>query len=229
MGLGHLSPRLVPRPARHRRFRVRHLAPLLGKSLGAAAGGTAGSMGRPGRDLRRLRTGEVPGLVAPAELSSRDLGPAPLPRLPSMSSCWSRGWLTSGQADLGWSRGSADTRSAAERVLGSVVRAEIIAAIRALSAHRVPGGREGSELPADHDLTGMPPGTVKSSRYRARRQVRAGLAARLRFGTKDPGGIAFRPCAEDRAARQPGGCIRDVEPKGITDERLRLWQQWRAG
>jgi len=49
-----------------------------------------------------------------------------------MSSCWSRGWPASGQADLAWSRGSADIRSAEVRVLGSVVRAEIIAAIRAL-------------------------------------------------------------------------------------------------
>jgi len=72
--------------------------------------------------------------VAPAELSSRDLGPAPLPRLPGLSSCRSRGWPAGGQADLAWSRGSADTRSAEERVLGSVVRAEIIAAIRALPA-----------------------------------------------------------------------------------------------
>jgi DNA-directed RNA polymerase specialized sigma24 family protein len=91
-------------------------------------------MGRPGQDLRRLRTADTPGLAAPAELSSRDLGPAPPPRLPSMSRCWSRGWPTSGQADLAWSRGSADTRLAEERVLGSAVRAEIIAAIWALPA-----------------------------------------------------------------------------------------------
>jgi RNA polymerase sigma-70 factor, ECF subfamily len=85
-----------------------------------------------------------------------------------------------GQADLAWSRDAADSRSAEERVLGSVVHAEIVAAIRALPASRrltvYLADVEGLGYRQIAELTGMPVGTVKSSLHRARRQLRAGLA-----------------------------------------------------
>ena len=85
-----------------------------------------------------------------------------------------------GQADLPWSCCSTDSRSAEECALGSVVHAEIIAAIRALPTScrltvyladvKDMGYREIAEL------TGMPVGTVKSSLHYARRLLRARLA-----------------------------------------------------
>ena len=75
---------------------------------------------------------------------------------------------TGGQADLSWSRDAADSRSAEERVLGSVVHAEIIAAIRALPAsYRLTvylADVQGMGYRQTPDLTGLPLGTVKSWR-----------------------------------------------------------------
>jgi RNA polymerase sigma-70 factor (ECF subfamily) len=66
-------------------------------------------------------------------------------------------------------------------VLGTVVRAEIIPAIRALpTSYRLTvylADVKGLSYQQVTDLTGIPARTVKSSLHRARRQLRAGLAA----------------------------------------------------
>jgi len=79
------------------------------------------------------------------------------------------------------SRNSADGRSAEEHVLGHLVHAEIVAAIRALP----PGCRltvyladvKGLDYRQIADLTGISVGTVKSSLHRGRGQIRARLGA----------------------------------------------------
>jgi len=85
------------------------------------------------------------------------------------------------EVDPPWSRDSADGQSAEEHVLGRVVHAEIVAAIRALP----PGSRlavyladvKGLGYRQIADLTGISLGTVKSSLHRGRRQIRARLGA----------------------------------------------------
>ena len=87
------------------------------------------------------------------------------------------------ETDLPWSRNSADGRSAEEHVLGHLVHAEIVAAIRALP----PGSRltvyladvKGLGYRQIADLTGISVGTVKSSLCRGRGQIRARLGALL--------------------------------------------------
>ena len=82
---------------------------------------------------------------------------------------------------LPWSRDSADGRSAEEHVLGSLVHADIVAALRALPARqRVAvylADVKGLGYRQIADVTGMPPGAVKSSLHRGRCQLRASLAA----------------------------------------------------
>ncbi len=88
--------------------------------------------------------------------------------------------LAGRDADLLWSRNSADGRSAEEHVLGRLVHAEIVAAIQALP----PGYRlmvyladvKGLSYQQIADLTGVSVGTVKSSLHRGRGQIRARLA-----------------------------------------------------
>jgi len=90
--------------------------------------------------------------------------------------------LASRETDPHWSRDSADGRSAEEHVLGHLVHAEIVAAIRALP----PGSRlavyladvKGLGYRQIADLTGISIGTVKSSLHRGRGQIRARLGAR---------------------------------------------------
>jgi len=89
--------------------------------------------------------------------------------------------LASRETDPAWSPNSADGRSAEEHVLGHLVRAEIVAAIRALP----PGSRltvyladvKGLGYRQIADLTGISIGTVKSSLHRGRGQIRARLGA----------------------------------------------------
>jgi RNA polymerase sigma-70 factor (ECF subfamily) len=86
--------------------------------------------------------------------------------------------------DLPWSRGSADGWSVEEHVLQRLVQAEILAAIRALP----PGYRlavyladvKGLGYRQIAEVTGVSVGTVKSSLYRGRGQIRA------RLGTWSP-------------------------------------------
>jgi RNA polymerase sigma-70 factor, ECF subfamily len=82
---------------------------------------------------------------------------------------------------LPWFRDSADGRSAEEHALGSLVHADILAAIRALPPRqRVTvylADVKGLGYQQIADLTGMPAGTVKSSLHRGRGQLRARLAA----------------------------------------------------
>jgi RNA polymerase sigma-70 factor, ECF subfamily len=88
------------------------------------------------------------------------------------------------QADLPWSRNSADGWSAEEHVLGRLVQAEIVAAMRALP----PGYRltvyladvKGLGYRQIAEVTGVSVGTVKSSLHRGRGQIRA------RLGTLSP-------------------------------------------
>jgi RNA polymerase sigma-70 factor, ECF subfamily len=90
--------------------------------------------------------------------------------------------LASREAGRPPSRNSADGRSAEEHVLGHLVHAEIVAAIRALP----PGYRitvyladvKGLGYRQIADLTGISIGTVKSSLHRGRGQIRARLGAR---------------------------------------------------
>jgi RNA polymerase sigma-70 factor (ECF subfamily) len=89
--------------------------------------------------------------------------------------------LASRETDPLWSRNSADGRSAEEHVLGHLVHAEIVAAIRALP----PGCRltvyladvKGLGYRQIAELTGTSVGTVKSSLQRGRGQIRARLGA----------------------------------------------------
>jgi RNA polymerase sigma-70 factor, ECF subfamily len=81
------------------------------------------------------------------------------------------------EADPPWSRDLADGRPAEEHVLGRVIHAEIVAAIRTLP----PGYRlmvyladvKGLGYRQITELTGVPVGTVKSSLHRGRVQLRA--------------------------------------------------------
>ena len=94
--------------------------------------------------------------------------------------------------DLRWSPASADGTSAEEHVLGNVVQAEIVAAIRALpSRHRLMvylADVKGLGYRQIADLTGIPVGTVKSSLHRGRAQLRATLAALYPVRTNDVAG-----------------------------------------
>jgi len=89
--------------------------------------------------------------------------------------------LASQAAGPPWSPNSIDGRSAEEHVLGHLVHAEIVAAIRALP----PGSRltvyladvKGLGYRQIADLTGISIGTVKSSLHRGRGQIRSRLGA----------------------------------------------------
>ena len=94
------------------------------------------------------------------------------------------------EADPPWSRNSADGRSAEEHVLGRLVHADVVAAIRALP----PGYRltvyladvKGLSYRQIADLTGVSVGTVKSSLYGGRGQIRARLGAKYPVGDRSP-------------------------------------------
>ena len=89
--------------------------------------------------------------------------------------------LASREADLAWSRESAEGRSAEEHVIQGVIQAEILAAIRTLP----PGYRlmvyladvKGLGYRQITELTGISLGTVKSSLHRGRGRLRARLGA----------------------------------------------------
>jgi RNA polymerase sigma factor (sigma-70 family) len=88
--------------------------------------------------------------------------------------------LASRETDLRWSPGSAGGTSAEEHVLGNLIQAEIVAAIRALPSRQrlmvYLADVKGLGYRQIADLTGIPVGTVKSSPHRSRGQLRARLA-----------------------------------------------------
>jgi RNA polymerase sigma-70 factor, ECF subfamily len=100
---------------------------------------------------------------------------------------------TSRETDLRWSPGSANGTSAEEHVLGNVVQAEIVAAIRALPCRSrlmvYLADVKGLGYRQIADLTGLPVGTVKSTLHRGRAQLRATLAALYPVGANGVGGI----------------------------------------
>jgi RNA polymerase sigma-70 factor, ECF subfamily len=96
------------------------------------------------------------------------------------------------QTDLRWSPGSADGTSAEEHVLGNLLQAEIVAAIRALpTRHWLMvhlADVKGLGYRQIADLTGIPVGTVKSSLHRGCGQLRATLTAHYPVRTDEVGG-----------------------------------------
>jgi RNA polymerase sigma-70 factor, ECF subfamily len=78
-------------------------------------------------------------------------------------------------------RGDAGTRSPEDCVVGAMIDADVVAAVRALPyQHRLAvylADVEGLKYRQISDLTGMPIGSVKSSVHRGRVQLRARLAA----------------------------------------------------
>ncbi len=106
-------------------------------------------------------------------------------------------------------RPAASAGSAEDDVVGRVIDADVMAAMRALPAkHRVTvylADVEGYRYGEISALTGIPVGTVKSCLHRGRGQLRARLATRAPLRRPSGDGGAARP-----EAGQPGPAVRSA-------------------